>query len=415
MHIGYSPLDPAPFPATIALVAHDILVINAGSSSIKLSLFEHTAGDPVLTLNGQIEGLGTPHVRAVAKDANRQVVFEQKWPDGAGPKNHAEAMAFAVEKLTANRPAWTPAGVGHRVVHGGMKADQSPVRIDEAVIAELKSIAPMAPLHIPGNLQGIEAVGRAFPGVPQVACFDTAFHQGRPFVAQAYGLPRKFYDEGVRRYGFHGLSYEYVAHEMRKIAPEVACGRMIVAHLGNGASLCAMRDGKCVETTMGFTAVEGLPMGTRCGQLDPGVLLWLIEFKKMPAKEAIDLVHNRSGLLGLSGISSDMRDLLASNEPAAKEAIDYFVYRTTWYIGALTATLGGLDGLVFTAGIGEHAAPIRERICRNLSWLGCKLDEDVNVAEGPRITTIHSKLSAWVVPTNEELMIARHVVRLLAL
>jgi acetate kinase len=408
-------LDPAPFLATIASVPHDILVINAGSSSIKLSLFEHSTDDPALTLSAQIEGLGTPHVRAVAKDANRQVVFEQKWPDGNGPQNHAEAMAFVVEKLTANRPGWKPAGVGHRVVHGGMKDDQSPVRIDAAVIGELKAIAPMAPLHIPGNLQGIGAVGQAFPGVPQVACFDTAFHQGRPFVAQAFGLPRSYYDEGVRRYGFHGLSYEYIAHEMRSIAPDVARGRMIVAHLGNGASLCAMRDGKCVETTMGFTAVEGLPMGTRCGQIDPGVLLWLIEFKKMPAKEAIDLVHNRSGLLGLSGVSSDMRDLLDSNELAAREAIDYFVYRTTWYIGALIATLGGLDGLVFTAGIGEHAVPIRERICKNLSWLGCELEVGANLAGGPRITSSSSKMSAWVIPTKEELMIARHVVKLLRL
>jgi acetate kinase len=394
-------------------VAHDILVINAGSSSIKLSLFEHTSGDPALALNGQIGGLGTSHVRAIAKNAERQVIFEQEWSDGGGPKNHAEAMAIVVQKLQANRPGWKPAGVGHRVVHGGMKQDQRPARIDAALVAELKSIAPMAPLHIPGNLQGIEAVGRAFPDVPQVACFDTAFHQGRPFVAEAFALPRSYYDEGVRRYGFHGLSYEYIARAMRTIAPDVARGRMIVAHLGNGASLCAIRDGKCVETTMGFTAIEGLPMGTRCGQLDPGVLLWLIEFKKMSGKEAIDLVHNQSGLLGLSGISSDMRDLLASESPHAQQAIDYFVYRTTWYIGALTAALGGLDGLVFTAGIGEHALPIRERICRDLAWLGIDLDSAANAGGEQCISTAKSRVSAWVVPTNEELMIARHVADLL--
>jgi len=391
---------------------NSILVINAGSSSIKLSLFEHSSGDPTLTLNGQIEGLGTPHMHVVAKDANRQVVLEHTW-SGDAPKNHAEAMAFVIEKLTANRPDWKPAGVGHRVVHGGMKENQKPVRIDAAVVAELKSIAPMAPLHLPGNLQGIDAVGRAFPGVPQVACFDTAFHQGRPFVAHAYGLPRNYYDDGVRRYGFHGLSYEYVSGAMRTIAPEVARGRMVVAHLGNGASLCAMRDGQCVETTMGFTALEGLPMGTRCGQIDPGLLLWLIEFKKMPAREVIDLLHHQSGLLGLSGISSDMRDLLKSESPHAREAVDYFVYRTTWHIGALVAALGGLDGLVFTAGIGEHAAPIRDRICRNLGWLGLEIDSIANSAAKQRISAAQSRISAWVVPTNEELMIARHVVSVL--
>jgi acetate kinase len=408
-------LDPAVFPATIVRVANDILVINAGSSSIKLSLFGHSTGDPTLVLSGQIDGLGTPHVHAVAKDAKRQVLFEQNWSDGSGPKNHAEAMAVVVEKLAANRPNWKPAGVGHRVVHGGMKEFQEPVGIDAAVVSELKSIAPMAPLHIPGNLQGIDAVGRAFPGVPQVACFDTAFHQGRPFVAQAFALPRSYYDEGVRRFGFHGLSYEYVASAMRTIAPEVVRGRMIVAHLGNGASLCAMHDGRCVETTMGFTAVEGLPMGTRCGQIDPGVLLWLIEFKKMPARQVIDMIHNQSGLLGLSGISSDMRDLLASDSSHACEAVDYFVYRATWYIGALMASLGGLDGLVFTAGIGEHAAPIRERICRNLAWLGLELDSAANAAAKTCISTARSQVSAWIVPTNEELMIARHVVQVLKL
>lgn len=396
-------------------MSHDILVINAGSSSIKLSLFAHETGDPALTLRGQVEGLGTPHVRAVARDADGKTVLDQRWDDHAGPANHAAAMALVVERLTASRPGWEPAGVGHRVVHGGMKADQSPVRIDAGVVAELKSIAPMAPLHIPGNLQGIEAVSRAFPDVPQVACFDTAFHQGRPFVAEAYGLPRTFYDEGVRRYGFHGLSYEYVSAAMRTIAPDAARGRMIVCHLGNGASLCAMRDGRCVETTMGFSAIEGLTMGTRCGQLDPGVLLWLLEFKKLPARQVIDMVHNQSGLLGLSGLSSDMRDLLASDEPKAREAVDYFVYRAVWHIGALTASLGGLDALVFTAGIGEHSAEIRERIGRKLDWLGLQIDDSANRSHAQRISTAGSRVSAWVIPTNEELMIARHVVRVLGL
>ena len=393
----------------------DILVINAGSSSIKLSVFAHTKGDPALVVRGQVEGLGTPHVRATARDADGQPLVDRSWTDGSGPRDHASAIALAVGALTDGRPDWRPVGVGHRVVHGGMKSDQRPVRIDAAVLAELKSIAPLAPLHLPGNLQGIAAIGKAFPDVPQVACFDTAFHQGRPFVSTAFALPRPYFDEGVRRYGFHGLSYEYVAGAMRRIAPEAARGRMIVAHLGSGASLCAMRDGRCVETTMGFSACEGLPMGTRTGQIDPGVLLWLLEFRKLPVKEVIDLIHHKSGLLGLSGVSPDMRDLLASTAPAAKDAVDYFVYRTTSYIGALAAALGGLDALVFTAGIGEHAAPIRERICRGLGWLGLALDPAANSEHRQCISTPDSRVSVWVVPTNEELMIARHVEAVLGL
>lgn len=387
----------------------EILVFNAGSSSIKVSLFEHDGGEPTLKLHGQIEGLGTPHPRGKATDASGQIVHDEHWPNGDGPKDHAAAMAVIVGLLTRDRPGWKPTGIGHRVVHGGMRFS-APGLIDAECRQFLDELVTLAPLHIPANLKGIDAAATAFPGVPQVACYDTAFHQGRAFEAEAYALPRNYFDEGIRRYGFHGLSYEYVTRAMQRIAPEVARGRMIVAHLGNGASMCAIRNGRSIETTMGFTAVDGLPMGTRCGQLDPGVLLYLQHVRGMTVPQLIELTHKQSGLLGLSGISSDMRDLLASTDANARSAIDYFVYRVTYFVGALTATLGGLDGLVFTGGIGEHAAPIRERVCRSLNWLGIEFDQS---AKGPRITTTASKVSAWVVPTDEEGMIARHVIDVL--
>jgi acetate kinase len=375
-------------------VSNEVLVINAGSSSVKGSLFDLGAEGPVLKVHGQVEGIGTPQA--------------------SGPKDHDEALAFMVGKLTAGRPGWRPAGVGHRVVHGGTR-HRLPALIDPAVRAYLGSLVPLAPLHQPANLQGIDAAARAFPGVPQVACFDTAFHHGRPFVAEAFALPRRLYDEGVRRYGFHGLSYEYIVRAMQTTAPEAARGRMVIAHMGNGVSMAAVRDGKPVETTMGFTALDGLPMGTRCGQIDPGVLLYLLDEKKLTPAQLAELLYKQSGLLGLSGVGSDMRDLLTSSEPHAQEAVDYFVYRATWYTGALAAALGGLDALVFTAGIGQHASGIRERICRGLAWLGLELDDQANAAHRTRITTPGSKVSAWVVPTDEERMIALHVAALLKL
>lgn len=390
----------------------EILVINAGSSSIKVSLFEQTAGEPKLILNGLVEGIGTDHPHAVAKDADKKVLLEEKWPGGGGPMDHGSAMALVVAKLTENRPGWKPIGIGHRIVHGGMKYAK-PVVIDGECRAFLNDLVGMAPLHIPANLKGVNAATSAFPGVPQIACFDTSFHHGREFVSQAYGLPREFYDQGVRRYGFHGLSYEYIVHAMRKIAPDIAKGRMVVAHLGNGASMTAIRAGKSIETTMGYTAVDGLPMGTRCGQLDPGVILAMLIQRKLNPMQILDITHKQSGLLGLSGISSDMRDLLASNSVSAQQALDYFVHRITYYIGALAATMSGIDALVFTGGIGEHAAPIRERVCRNLAWLGLELDVAANQNNQTCITNAKSKLSAWVVPTNEELMIAMHVDELL--
>ena len=305
-------------------------------------------------------------------------------------------------------------GVGHRVVHGGSRF-KGPTILNPQVLAELYELVPLAPLHQPYNLAAIEAVFERLPGVPQVACFDTSFHRGQPAVAELIPLPRELREAGLQRYGFHGLSYEYIASVLPEVAPEIANGRVIVAHLGSGASLCALKDGKSVDSTLGFTALDGLCMGTRPGALDPGVVLHLFQGLKLSAKEVETLLYKKSGLLGISGISNDMRDLLGRSEPEARLAVDYFVYRAAKEIGALTAVLGGLDGLVFTAGIGENSAEIRERICNACAWLGIELDEAANANRGPRISTAQSKVSVWVIPTNEELMIARHTGSLLGL
>ena len=391
----------------------EILAINAGSSSLKVSVFGDGA-DPVARVHGQVEGIGTPHPHAAARDAAGRVLYDEAWPGGGGPHDHAAALALVVGHLTRDQPDWRPAGIGHRIVHGGPRY-AAPVRIDPEVRSYLESIVPLTPLHAPGGLKGIDAAAAAFPGVPQVACFDTAFHAGRPFPAAAYALPRDEYDRGIRRYGFHGLSYEFVVRAMRRVDPAVARGRMIVCHLGNGASMAAVRDGRCVETTMGFTPTDGLPMGTRCGQLDPAVVLYLIRERGMTPDAVGDLIEKRSGLLGLSGgVGSDMRDLLASPDPRAKDAVDCFIYRVTYFAGALAACLGGLDGLVFTAGIGEHAVAVREWVCASLGWLGLELDAAANAAHATCISTPGSKVGAFVVPTDEDRMIAVHVAELLS-
>jgi acetate kinase len=304
------------------------------------------------------------------------------------------------------------AGVGHRVVHGGLNYS-APVLIDETIVAALQALVPLAPLHQPHNIAAIRAVAAVAPDVPQVACFDTAFHRSELPLAQEFALPRELTAKGVRRYGFHGLSYEYIASALPEIAPECACGKVIIAHLGNGASMCAIAAGRSVATTMGFTAVDGLPMGTRTGALDPGVILYLLEHEGMDAQAIEQLIYERSGLLGVSGESSDMRTLLASHRPAAQEAIDLFVYRIGRELGSLTAALGGLDAIVFTAGIGEHATEIRARVCADARWIGVSLDEVANNNGGPRISLPTSKISVWVIPTNENLMVARHTRHLL--
>jgi acetate kinase len=324
----------------------------------------------------------------------------------------------AVEALAAwlrsNYGGSSVLGIGHRVVHGGARFT-GPTIVNAEVLDQLRELVPLAPLHQPYNLAAIEAAAERLPNVPQVACFDTSFHRGQPAVAELIPLPRDLRQQGLQRYGFHGLSYEHIASVLPEVAAKIAHGRVIVAHLGSGASLCAMRDGKSVDSTLGFTALDGLCMGTRPGALDPGVVLHLFQGLNLSAKEVETLLYKKSGLLGISGISNDMRDLLGRSEPDARLAVDYFVYRVAKEIGALTAVLGGLDGLVFTAGIGENSPEIRQRICDACAWLGVELNDRANLERGPEISTWHSKISVWVIPTNEELMIARHTGSLLGL
>ncbi|MDX9994935.1 MAG: acetate/propionate family kinase [Rhodocyclaceae bacterium] len=391
-------------------MADALLTLNAGSSSIKFALFRRS--DPVPAqpeLVGQIDGIGaTPHLKA--KDAQGRVLDDADLPiDGnADGGQHRAALAHLVEWLHAHESGWTIAGVGHRVVHGA-ESYSHPIRLDDAHIARLKDFIPLAPLHQPHNLAGIEAMRDALPGIPQIACFDTAFHRTQPSIAQLFALPRRITAQGVRRYGFHGLSYEYIADVLPQHLDEGrANGRVIVAHLGNGASMCGMVGRKSHATTMGFTAVEGLMMGTRTGALDPGVLLYLMDYDGMDAKALTRLLYKESGLLGVSGISQDMRELLASDKPEAKEAVDLFCYRIVREIGSLAAAIGGLDALVFTGGIGEHAAPVRAQVCRELGWLGLEFDAAANTADAKRISTAGSRVAALVLPTNEEWMLARH-------
>ncbi len=391
-------------------MADAILVLNAGSSSLKFSVFLDE--DPPRPLvRGLLEEIGT-RPRFLARDAAGKTIGEHAWPGGTN-LGHPGAIEFLFK--------WGRGGafsghrivaVGHRVGHGGRQFT-GPVLVNAEVLAALQALIPLVPLHQPHNLAAIEAVARHAPQLPQVACFDTAFHRSQPAVAQAFALPRRYAEEGVHRYGFHGLSYEYVAAALPAIDPRAAAGRTIVAHLGNGASMCALQGGRSVATTMGFSALDGLPMGTRCGALDPGLLLYLMDRHGLGARALEKLLYRESGLLGVSGISSDMRALLASPDPHAAEAIDLFVYRIGRELGSLAAALGGLDALVFTGGIGENAAAIRARVCRGAAWLGLDLDEAANEAGGPRISAAGSRAAAWVVPTNEELMIARHTQRLL--
>jgi acetate kinase len=385
-------------------MADAILVINAGSSSVKFALYD-AQGDQALDCKGQVEGIGaTPHF--IVRDGAAKTLADQGWAHDP-PGDQAAGLAFLLDWLAPRLAGRALIGAGHRVVHGGLAYSQ-PVRIDDRVLAALDVLVPLAPLHQPHNLGAIRAMARLNPGLPQVACFDTGFHRTHLAVADRFALPRELHDAGVRRYGFHGLSYEYVAEALATVAPEIANGRVIVAHLGAGASLCAMSAGKSVDSSMGFTALEGLMMGTRPGALDPGVILYLLQERKMDAGAIQRLLYHQSGLLGVSGISGDMRVLLASADPRAREAIELFCFRAVKEIGGLAAVLGGLDGLVFTAGIGEHAAEIRARIGAGLRWLGVELDPALNARHGPRISKSASPVSTWVVPTDEERVIARH-------
>jgi acetate kinase len=383
-----------------------VLTINAGSSSLKFSVYHIAGGDrPELAAKGEIEGIGTAP-RFVAEDAAGEALVERRFPDDQ-TSGHAEFLRILGGWLREQFAGSELIGVGHRVVHGGVDYAR-PVRIDPAVLEKLEALSPLAPLHQPHNLAGIRAVAGFRPELPQVACFDTAFHRAHPEVADWFALPRRFYDEGVRRYGFHGLSYEYIARVLPEVAPGIADARVVVAHLGSGASMCAIRSGRSVDSTMGFTALDGLPMGTRCGALDPGVVLHLNRAYGLDADAIEHLLYHDCGLNGVSGISNDMRDLLASDDPRAAQAIELFVYRICRELGALAAALGGLDGLVFTAGIGERSAPIRARVCARAGWLGLELDEAANRAGGPKISTAASKVAVYAIPTDEEQMIARH-------
>jgi len=389
-----------------------IVVLNAGSSSIKFSHFVERGESLELDLRGQIEGLYN-QARFVAKEPDGSVQAQKTWDQDVA-LDHAGALEYLVGFLQEAVANCRLVGVGHRVVHGGLEYSR-PVRTDAEVLQVLERFVPLAPLHQPNNLAPIRMLMDRAPDLPQVACFDTAFHRTNPDLAQRFALPVEFHDAGVRRYGFHGLSYEYIASVLPDIDPDAARGRCVVLHLGNGASMCAMKNGQSMASTMGFTAVDGLPMGTRCGSMDPGVIPFLIEQRGMDTRAVEELIYNKSGLLGVSGLSSDMRTLLESDEPRARLAIDLYVYRIGRELGSMAAALGGLDAIVFTAGIGEHAPPIRERVLEDADWLGVRLDPSANASGGPRISRADSAVTAWVVPTNEELMIARHTRALLAM
>jgi acetate kinase len=384
-----------------------ILVLNAGSSSIKFAVFS-VAGDAECLMQGEIEGIGT-RPRFHARDSEGAEI--------AGPQA-IEADA-SVHELMQVLPEWIErhlggqkiVAAGHRVVLGGLE-HTAPVLINAAVLRRLRALIPLMPVHQPRNLEPIEALAKLNPNLPQIACFDTSFHRTMPEVAQLYGLPRRLTEEGARRYGFHGLSYEYIAGVLPKIDDRAAKGRTVVAHLGSGASMCAMVSGRSVATTMGFSPLAGLVMGTRPGDLDPGILLWLIQVKGMDDQAIEAMLYHDCGLKGVSGISNDMRDLLASEDPRAKQAVDLFNYRICWELGALAAAAGGLDALVFTAGIGENAVSVRAAVCRQSAWLGVELDEAANEAGGERISLPSSSVSVWVIPTDEERVIARHTLAL---
>ncbi len=389
-----------------------IVVLNAGSSSLKFTIYAETGAKPGVLYDGQIEGILTES-RLEVKDASGKVVAEEAWPPGRALDHEGAIEALFTWGRGVLDSSDRIAAVGHRVVHGGLEYTE-PTVVNSRILEDLEKYIPLAPLHQPHNLAPIRFVAKRNPDLPQVACFDTSFHTTIPALAQTFALPRKFTEQGIRRYGFHGLSYEYIASVLPGVDPDAARGRTVVAHLGNGASMCAMKGLRSVACTLGFTAVEGLMMGTRCGTLDPGVMLYLMDECGMNARDLERLIYKESGLLGVSGISSDMRTLLASRDYRAAEAVDLFVYRISRELGSLAAALGGLDAVVFTAGIGENAAPIRERVCRSAEWLGLQFDEEANRAGGPRISREGSPVRAWVIPTDEELMIALHTRRVLS-
>jgi len=388
-----------------------ILTLNAGSSSLKFALFRRAGDGLVLESKGGIEGIGVnPHL--VIRDALGEILTERRWFSGAAG-DHEDFLGGLLGWIDDHLDEKRLIGVGHRIVHGGATF-AAPVLVEDSVLAALDLLCPLAPLHQPHHLAAIRAISAVRPSLPQVACFDTAFHHDQDPINTRFALPRALEARGVRRYGFHGLSYEYVSARLRDLAPETARGRVIAAHLGNGASLCGMIDGRSVDSSMGFTALDGLVMGTRCGTLDPGVVLYLLQQLGMSAAGIEDLLYRKSGLLGVSGISSDMRVLIASDDPLAAEAIALFVHRVAREAGAVVGAMGGLDGVLFTAGIGENVPRVRRAICDRLAWLGVTLDEGLNQAGEGLISAPDSRVAVWVIPTDEEAMIARHTDALLA-
>lgn len=387
-------------------LASVILTLNAGSSSLKFALFNLTSSEaPNLLALGQVEGIG-----ATAKGSVKTVsgkTAELSFGQSQARVDHDAAMSAILDWLKKAGYDSSVISVGHRIVHGGPDFAE-PVRIDDGTLAKLKALIPLAPLHQPHNIAGVEAAMKAFPSIPQVACFDTAFHRTHAFIEDTYALPRSYYDAGVRRYGFHGLSYEFITRKLRAIAPQIAREDVIIAHLGNGASMCAVHDGRAVATTMGFTALDGLAMGTRCGQIDPGVVLYLMAEKKMSADAISDLLWKESGLKGMSGLSQDMRELEASDSLAARAAIAYFVSRIRRELASLSATVNGAEAIVFTAGIGEHSWKVREAVLKDMEWMGVHFDADANRANAQIVSARNSPTIVFVIPTNEELMIAEH-------
>ncbi|MCR9123754.1 MAG: acetate/propionate family kinase [Phyllobacteriaceae bacterium] len=377
-----------------------ILTLNAGSSSIKFAVYAQ-GDEPALRASGQVENLSpTQQTRLIVeRDGDEQVT-------NIDANDHAGALDAILDKADHLFGGATVAGVGHRIVHGGTEF-VAPTELTPEAIAALRTLEPLAPLHQPHNLDCVEAAIAAFPDAAQIACFDTAFHRTHPFVNDTFALPRQWFDEGVRRYGFHGLSYDYITSEIVRTEPSLAHGRVVIAHLGNGASMCAVKDGRSVGSTMGFTALDGLPMGTRCGQIDPGVLLYMMQHKGMNADQIADLLYRQSGLKGLSGLTHDMRTLEQSDDPQAREAIDYFVFRIRRELGGMSAVLSGLDALVFTGGIGENSARVRREVCSGMDWLCIAVDEAKNVENAHDIGT--GRVRVMVVPTNEELVMARAV------
>jgi acetate kinase len=385
-------------------MADAVLTINSGSSSIKFALFQLGA-ELTRIAAGQAENIGAaPHLRIKVAD---EVALEKRWPDLA-PLDHEDLLGLVLNWVEGHLGEDKLVAAGHRIVHGG-EHFIDPVLLDEDIMTQLAGLNQLAPLHEPHNLAAVRAIMNLRPDLPQIGCFDTAFHHTMPEVATRLAIPRHFHDEGVRRYGFHGLSYEYIAGKLRGVAPHLAAGRVIVAHLGNGASLCAMKNGVSIDSTMGFTALDGLMMGTRSGGIDPGVLIYLMQARGMNASDITSLLYKKSGLLGVSGIAPDVRTLLADPSPEAAQALELFCYTVARHAGALASSLGGLDGFVFTAGIGEHAPQIRAAICARLGWLGLDLSPEANAANEPAISTPDAKAEIRVIPTDEELMIARHV------